>query len=697
MTSTLCLLLPLVALSIALDLFFVTGMRRLRKLKAEAVAKNLTISRQELWGQAFFPPAYKKEWQKFFIRHPQFHEKLGVILELTLLVAWALILGGEYLDMDPNVTPGGNEFGSAVQSHHFWTQVEKCGLCALWNGFERGGYPAFAEIQGSMLHPVVAMSTLFWGVVNGVKVSLIVALWCAGLAQWWMARELKLGWLPRMWSAGIAMAGGHLSGRMELGVFGVMLSTAMGSLVFAGILHLENARSGRAAVLLAIVASLAILSGQGYMQVGLIGILPAILIFLVQKDRKIAPHWRYYLLALLLALLLTAPLLVPLTHFGSNIVKDMDAEFRSAQPLPYFALNLVIDDVLYLRSNLLGKFPYPYLYSLYIGWVPVALAVFGLAYIPRSKQRVFGFLITGIILTFLIASAVILKPLVKIWPSVAGIRHSPQIAGLAIPLILALSAYGLEKLMNLRWPSLFMVSPGPDKQQNQLLSLRWIILIPLFLGLRSCYEFSRIWLYTIHQDNDLSAILAILKTESLQWVEPPFGEHAFIEPALGMGLKLSPGIMTWSWRKRESPAAFLYVSRKGIPPGNVKRLGAIKGLAIYKNDDSEYATVQAGEDLYPCKAYGSGGFIQVNCEANEPGTLTVKEYSWSGWRVWMDGKVVGLEFDSAWLKVPAPAGKHTYVFRYLPWDVPLGFILFICGLIACASLWRQQNHFETGK
>jgi hypothetical protein len=692
MTPTLCILLPLIALAVALDVFLVTGLQRFRKLKKESTDQdgNLNISKRELWGRAFLPVTYKEEWKKTFLHDARFRKRFQVILELTMIAIWALIVGSVYLDMNPRMLPGGNEFGSTIQSHHLWTQFQKCGLCALWNGSERGGYPAFADIQGSMLHPFVVLTTLIWGVVNGVKISLILTLWCAGAAQWWIARELKLSWLPRLWSAAIAVAGGHLAGRMELGVFGVVLATAMGSLLFAAILHLENARSRRAAVLLGLVGALTILSGQGYMQVGMIATLPAVLVLLFQGNGKFASHWRYYLLAFLIAVLLASPFLVPLAHFAPNIAKDMDPQFRSAQPVQFFVLNLVIDDFQYYRNGMLGKLPYPYLYSLYIGWVPVLLAVFGISQIRRAKRQVFLFLIAGIILTFLVASAILLKPLADWFPSLAGIRHSPQIAGLAVPLILGLSAYGLERLLNLRWPDLFMSFPK-TKSQRSLFSLRWILLVPLFFSLKSTYDFSQPWLQTIYRDPEIYSLLALLKTDKAQWVEPPFGEHFFVEPALEMGLKLSPGIMTWSWRGREMPPAFRYLSRQGRPSVAVVTKGTVEGLTVYESTTENYAEVHAGKKRSPCRAYASGGTIDVFCKTSEAGILVLKEYTFSGWRVWVDGKPVRLEFDDVWLMVRAPAGKHTYQFRYLPWDLPLGIFLGLCGLVLCILLWRNPN------
>jgi hypothetical protein len=50
-----------------------------------------------------------------------------------------------------------------------------------------------------------------------------------------------------------------------------------------------------------------------------------------------------------------------------------------------------------------------------------------------------------------------------------------------------------------------------------------------------------------------------------------------------------------------------------------------------------------------------------------------------------------LTFEEIWSKVRAPAGTHTYTFRYLPWDVPLRIILAIGGWIACFYFWFAKN------
>ena len=674
---------------IACDLWFTISDQRYKKAQL-LLKENIIPGGSRSWFSSFFTFPTFDEIKVVVKNHPRFRQRALAYIELTILAGWAIILGKQYLDMNPHVMPAGNEFSSSIQSHYFWLNLKECGVCALWNGSIRGGYPALADIQGSFLHPLVIITTLAFGIVNGVKVTLIATFWIAGLAQWWLAHELKLSWLPRIWSALIAMAGGHLTGKMELGVFGVLLSMAMASLVFAAILHLENSRTKRATILLAVIGAMTVVAGQGYIQAGLIGILPAALIFIIGDNKRLVHHWTSYLLAGILGILLAAPFLLPLMHFSPNIEKEIDTNFGAAQPLKYLVLNLVIDDIPFHYTEILGKLPYPYLHSLYIGWTAVLLAFFGITRVKQDEWRIFGFLILGSILAFLVASGAILRPLAKVLPFVGGLRHSSQIASLAVPLILVLAAYGLENLLKIPWPKLFLSNPEHSKTPATL-PLQWLVVLPiLFASVKGTYEFAQTWLHTEIREPEFYDIVNALKTDSTQWVEPPFGEHAFIEPSIAMGYKLSPGIQTWQWIDRKMPEPRIYITRDEVSLENFTLIDKVHGLYILENLNENYAEIQVDDQIIPCKAKAQSGIITMSCEIDKPGVLTVKENYWVGWRSWVDGTETPL-IPSQWLQVQAQPGRHTYTFRYLPWDVIIGLILFIFGVGICITLWVQPN------
>ena len=613
-------------------------------------------------------------------------QALWTILEITLIGVWAAWVCHEYLHFNPRIVPFGREFGSSIQTHHLWTRFKDCGWCALWNGSVNGGYPAFVDVHGSMLHPLVALFTLLFGVLNGAKIVLFFSFWTAGIAQWWIARKMNLGRLSRCWAAGIVIVGGHLGGRMELGAFGVLLSTAMSSLVIVGILAVAQGGGKKAAVLLGFFTASAILSGQGYMQLGLAGTLLAFPILLLDRHLNLKPIWKDYALAFLLALLISAVFLVPFLHFSPHFLKDADPEFKTAQPLPYLPLNLVIDDWQYYKSEALHKFPFPHLYTLFIGWVPVILAVIGLAKLKKQDAEWITFASACIGIAFLIGSAVILKPLYKFFPGVAGIRHPSQIAGLAVPFLVTLSAYGLDQLMASEWPHTLIRFPGSSSEWR--VSLKLLILIPLLVNLHRGYQSATMWIHTSEWKENIDQVLEGLRTDRLQWVAVPFGEHFFVEKAVGMGLKLSPGIMTWKWEDREPPPARLVAQREGQPEDAVQ-FNIIDGIPIYRRHEEEYAAVQHGSSMEACRAQGTGGKLQVQCSNERAGTLLVKENKWAGWKAWRDGERITLS-RARWLKVEAPAGQHEYTFRYLPWDAPLGMVLSTFGILLSVLVWRSS-------
>lgn len=619
-------------------------------------------------------------------------------LELIVIGLWVLWVGRAYLNLDPQVVPTGNEYGMLTQSNHLWSQVLKCGWCAVWNGAEQGGLPALVDIHGDMLHPIVAVATILFGVVNGSKLSVLAALWLAGTAQWWIAREMKLGLLPRLFTAGVAVAGGHLASRMQTGSYISVLATAMASLFLAGVFHLWRRGGQRAAVLLGIITSGLLVAGQGYVQLAMIGVLPAALFLVWSGDRPQRPIWRDALVSLILGLLLAAPLLVPLAHFAPHLGKGIDpGGIRSAQPLQYLPLNLVIGDgAFYFQSEALGRFKTADLYALYIGWIPVLLACYGLSRVWSSHRDVALFLAAGTFLAFFVASGFLQQEAEKLWPAsanaifVGGFRYPSITAALAVPFILALTAWGLQSLWDTAraWPTLSISNANDRKAARWGLPLQWLIIIPLVYSLAGVYNFSRQWYQTQRRAEAIQQVVSAMNTGKLEWVEPT-DNFDFIEPAVAAGLKLSPGFFPVQWRDRDYPKPSLIANWTGPPAESVGEVTTVQGVGIYRTL-AVYAGIASGVTLQPCDATGSGGEITVACSSIEDGRLVVQESMLSGWRAWIDGKPT-LLLGTQWLEVNAPAGAHTFTFRYLPWDVPLGLGLMILGIAGCVWLWVRAT------
>src|SRR5262249_5957952 len=145
-------------------------------------------------------------------------------VELLLIFCWTMLIVAPYANMSLLEAPRGIEYYTLIQSNHVWTRFTECGWCALWNGSVRGGAPAFVDPHASLLHPLVIVTTLLFGVINGSKLALIVIFFMAGVAQWWLLRVLGVGQIARLWAAGMAVAAGFLAAQMSEGLFSMVIS-----------------------------------------------------------------------------------------------------------------------------------------------------------------------------------------------------------------------------------------------------------------------------------------------------------------------------------------------------------------------------------------------------------------------------------------------------------------------------------------
>jgi hypothetical protein len=617
----------------------------------------------------------------------------AILLEFCALLAWAMVLCWPYLDLDQRVMPNGREFGMAIQPAFIWTLFPRCGACVLWNGFVNGGNPAFVELHGVVLHPLVIITTLIWGGVNGAKIALVASFALAGWAQWWLARVLGLGRVARLWSGALAISAGHLAGRMNVGVFGVVLSTAACSLLLPPMIDLALRGRRRTAIVLGALFALALVGGQGYLQIGvIIAVVPAVLLFVLASPKR-RMYWKEFALAGILGLLLAGVFVVPVIHFWPNLAKDIDPAFSSVQPVEYLPLNLVIHDAFfYTQPGILSKLPYPYLYVSYISWVPIVLALVAIRLTPRRDLPLHACMGLAIVLLYLASSlgnAALRNRLGTTF--LASVRNPPLIAGLAVPLILAIAAWGLDRLRVKSLPSITFY-PSSEHAGKPLFTLplgQGVIMLALLWALFSTYTFDRVWMGTTTESPEIGTVLERLRTPTTQWVEPPYGEHYWTPPALLRGLKITTITRPWYWKDRPVPLPYTRSFRNADDP-LAPSSSTVEGVMIGALPQNQYALITGDDQPIPCEARAMGGNIDVTCTSHKPGRLIVQENMWTGWYARRDGTSVPLH-EGTVLSVDAPAGTHHYAFRYRPWDVWLGLGLTFVGIALCVWLWRKES------
>lgn len=642
------------------------------------------------------------------------------IFEISAIALWAAWVGRAFLDFSPSTWPPGIEFQMAIQSHVVWNWFWECGSCIMWNGSINGGNPAFIDLHGAPAHPLVIITSLIWGHVVGAKVAIVVSLFVAGLAQWWLGHILKLGRAVRLWAAALAVVGGHLAGRLEIGVFAVLLSTAFGSLAIVAGIALAHDGRRRSAILFAIALALTLTAGQGYLQLGLLLMLPAFLIFCFDEHLHIQPIWREYALAFCLALLLSSLFLVPLIHFWPNIAKETDPLFESSQPFIYNLFNLVINDLDFYHTNALHKHPYPYLYINYIGWIPIIFAIIALR---QLRARLLIFFGVAIALIYAGSSALPFKVIAYFNPDFSGgVRNPSLIAGLAVPLIIGLGSIGLQNLMSAQWPKIQIAF---SETLSKTIHVMWISLLVGFVALAPAYQFGQQWMIVQENEEMLAVDFAEgLRSDELRWVMLPFGDGHWLPLAFQANLKIASVVRPWKWIEHIDPDPAMEV-RVIIPDEEQDKSeqserdilvtfeqngeeepfwieaysGRLEGKVVQKADHFTlieyptvfYAAVQTEEGAIPCRAEGQGGFIDVYCSNDVPGTLMVQENAWQGWSARIDGEAAPLVEEGTFLQVELPAGNHAINFVYRPWDVPIGLLFSLMGIVIAIWQWFRPS------
>jgi hypothetical protein len=569
-----------------------------------------------------------------------------------------------------------------------WSWLRDCGLCALWNGGVNGGSPAFADTYGAPLHPLVAITSLLWGPLTSGKLMVAASLFFAGAAQWWIARSMGLGLPARLWAGLAAAVAGHLTGRLELPGIPVVISTASTSLALAAAIDLGLTGRRRSAILLGVMGALAVVSGQGYLQASLIGWGPLLLIFILDDRLRPCPVWRGYGIGLGLAILLAGVFLVPLIHFLPEFGKEGDELFRSAQALEYIPLNLVIRDIDFMKAALLGKLGLPHLYNLYVGWAPIGLAALTLLLARRTDWRPLTFLAFGALISIFLSSALPFRWLVKDIRWLGLIRHTPLMAGLAVPGVLGFAAYGLDRTLALALPRLSLGFRQGEGERAVGINTAWLIAVPLILGLRTSFLHARAWVQTWDAES-IRAVAARWRTSELEWFQPPWGEHYWVEAAMEQRVKLSEAWFPWRWEGREPPAPRSEGTR-GAVPEEASYQWTAEGVDVYLHERRHYASIHANGESTACTATGGAGDITVRCPSAPAGELVVEENSWTGWRVWVDGERADL-LGGDRLRVRAPEGEHEFRFRYIPLDVPLGLVLTLAGIVLSILLWIRAE------
>jgi len=617
------------------------------------------------------------------------HKKTLInLLELALIATFAVWVGRVYLDFNEYHLPtrGNDDFIISIFPFFPITNLFKCGTCILWNGLLNGGSPTFGDSIAGIAHPLFSSVVLFFGVLNGVKVLLIVSLILGGWGQWWIAKVLDIGTVARFWMSFLGVVAGNLAGPLYSGDVTIVFSIASCSLAIAPALKLAISGNRRDAIILGLFIGQALLSGAGYLQLAIVFcFIPALAIFLFDHELRLKIIWKEFALAVIIAGMISVVHFLPIFSLSNSIIKPTDP--ISDQPIEYIPINLIARDLKYFLNDSMGKIVSPNLYSNYIGWLPLIFSVIGFKLLPRGKNRIFIFFILLILLLFFLGSGLPIRFLSNWFTGIfVGIRNPGFVIGLSVTVIIATGGWGLDMLLKLKWPALIL----ENNTRSFSLSTRYILLPFLVFSIYSNYEFNDQFRYLTEWPNDLVQTADALKSGQARWIRGLYGNWPFTAILVDKNLKVTDAYRIWDLKDRPNPTFQIDINNDPASKLDTNFLNSIGEINVLVNPDNYYSYVETTGGRIPCKATSVGGLIDVNCETDKPGQLFLQEHNWQGWSVSRDSKSVSLSTGS-WLNLPAPAGKHSYRFRFVSAEFLAGLLITICGLVLGLKLWFQAQ------
>ncbi|MGD9712306.1 MAG: hypothetical protein AB7V46_09600, partial [Thermomicrobiales bacterium] len=638
-----------------------------------------------------------------------------MLIELIVIAIWATIVGSAMLDFNEDVVPAAFDYTDNLQGLFVWEHARDCGFCALWNGDINGGAPAFVDTMSPVLHPLAIATTLAWGAIDASKIIIVSSLALGGFGQLWLGYGLGIGRIARLFAACIAVGAGHLVGPLEGGLFALTLSAASASFVIAGVVHLYNNPTLRSLAILSICTALLLVSGQGYIQTAVVLLAPlSAILLLTQSQINWRTVYRRGAAFILMTALIAAPLIVPYLHAFRYIGKEIDPDFRAAQPFRFIPLNLVVDDWNLFHSQMLGLEPYPSWYLNYVGWIPIVFAAVGVVALWRKNWQMTAFLLLLTIGTFVLASAVPLRALLHLFsPSsiigefLVGLRNIHLVARLAIIPLLGLSAVGFDTLWGWKQGhesrSVTVEVSGRSRNMKYRPDLRPIVVVLAIIALLDIRGFSQTWISPVEiRRSDTALVLTQLETDDMQWVQTPFGERWYAMHTPDHDLKIANMWRPWHLSDREFPPPYLEATSGGDVPYPSEELSstAPNGRLFRATESPSYVTLNGNGGESRCSATGSGGSIDIVCTSGTATSIQVLENYLPGWQANVNGEDTQVTRMIQWLAVDIPAGTSMIELRYRPWDIWLGVIGFIVG-IAWAFYWimlresDRQNRADT--
>ena len=627
-----------------------------------------------------------------------------------LLAVWyhfvSLFIGTNQVQIS-NVFVGG-EFMVHIISLQNWSNALTCGLCMMW-GNNAGGMPVFADPYGTFQHPLVMLTTLIFGPLRAANITLAGAIFVMGFSGYLFCYTFKLHRLVRMWITVTMIYGGLIAGRLSIGSIGLPLSLSFAMICFVYMLVWSQNPTRKNALILGILVSMLLMAGQGYMQIAFMMTVVPISSYFYAKRKSLFSS-QLIVSQLILIIVIVGALIAPfsLTFLANNASfgKSTDQTFASAPPIGYIVLDYVVDSIDFYTTSLLGRQPYPYLYSNFIGYpvvlgalFAVLLAVFRHPSIAKFSSVIYLIAINVVVL-FVLASGdmqrwVMSFNIAPVTQFVIGLRNLTLVASFAGGLIVLLAALCGDVVIRQLQTSSAMMEIGTWRIKE---SAHWLVVCVMIWHVLTLYAYNKQFYVFGDIDPVTQSAAEFLKTQPIGGINVELNYQVF--PVVATQRKVITQMFYPWFISNGPPGGEMYVL-KSMPPDDMSKWQELKRFdgtwAIYKSTDinQQYALhTSALNELTSCEVSGTGGDIDVWCTVPSTGILRIYENNLGSWQAWVDDVPTEVVSVNRFVAVTVATGNHHISFRYRPWYTILGLAIswgtwFVLIVYACIAVGRR--------
>lgn len=616
-----------------------------------------------------------------------------IIVELGLIVTvWYWLIDSWWA---ANIIPGGLEYSRSMHSFFFWQNLRQCGECAFWGNINGGG-PTLNDAYGSFLHPFAAITSLQLGAMAGSAMTLSLAFLLIACVSWGFAYSLQIHPVVRLWFSLANMLGGHMLCRLELGNIGLALSLASAWAAIVALLWFIHRPSLFRVTIFAVAFASACLAGQGYMQAILISMIPLFAVYAWHTQFFALPRRSIVMyggVVVGLVVLIVAPLWLNMLQPNDLYVKETAGENYFYQPATRLFANLLLDDFDVAKSDVYNSYPYPWVYSTFIGLTSVVFAVSGLYWITQSRNRTLYKLFMAIALwNVMIASGVPYQiaqyvPIESFRIMISGLRYLVVANGYFALAMLVMAMFALHALLTeSHW--------WPRTLQRLFARIPAQIVLPigvaLMLGvnLNQLYQYNKSWLDDVNgYDEKQQSTIDVLKSSEFAVVDAP---DWMIIPLLSNSIKMTNVVIPWQTPVYPLPGA-RYVLTMEQPEESELLTAQDENWSLYRKMDapSAYAVVyHADGTATACTATANGGNAAVACALDKPGELRISEFYVPGWRVFVNDAEVDINTDPTTksdnphlVRINIAEGASRIIFAFRPWQATLSMVAYALGWV----------------